>query len=187
MGKSYPELDERLQAFIGQQPVFFVATAPSGPGGHVNVSPKGYADTFAVLSPQSVAYLDLTGSGCETAAHLRENGRITVMFCAFSGPPKIVRLYGRGRVVAGSDPAFAGLATHFSGHHPGVRSVVVIDLERVADSCGYSVPVLELVGERDILDRSHERKGPRELRGYRARMNGQSIDGLPAFAPEPAD
>ncbi|MGF7239226.1 MAG: pyridoxamine 5'-phosphate oxidase family protein [Frankia sp.] len=184
MGKIHTELDERLCAFIGQQPMFFVATAPSGPGGHVNVSPKGYADTFAVLSPTSVAYLDLTGSGCETAAHLRENGRITVMFCAFDGPPKIVRLYGQGRLVASTDHDFAELADRFPDRHPGARAVIVVDLDRISDSCGYSVPRLALVGERDILDQSNERKGPEKLRHYRAGKNALSIDGLPAFVPE---
>ncbi len=185
MGQTYTELDDRLGAFIGRQPVFFVATAPSGPGGHVNVSPKGYADTFVVVSPTSVAYLDLTGSGCETAAHLRENGRITVMFCAFDGPPKIVRLYGQGHVVAATDPGFAELAGRFPDRHAGPRAVVVVELERISDSCGYSVPRLAMVEERDVLDRSNERRGPEKLRHYRARKNAASIDGLPAFVPEP--
>jgi Pyridoxamine 5'-phosphate oxidase len=182
MGKVYERLDDRLRAFIDQQPLFFVATAPSGPDGHVNVSPKGYADTFAVLGDRRVAYLDLTGSGAETIAHLRDNGRITIMFCAFAGPPKILRLYGRGRVVAAADPEAAALLPRF-GAHPGQRSVVVVDLDRIADSCGYSVPFLddERPRDRDLLDRHNARKSPAALRQYHADRNACSIDGLPAL------
>jgi Pyridoxamine 5'-phosphate oxidase len=185
MGKIYPELDERLTAFIAEQPVFFVGTAPSGPSGHINVSPKGYADTFTVLGPRRVAYQDLTGSGAETMAHLRDNGRITIMFCAFTGPPKILRLYGSGRVVPLTDPEFDALTAAFPGRHPGTRAVVVVDVERVADSCGYAVPELALVGERDILDRANGRKSDQDLRHYRATKNATSIDSLPAFDPSP--
>lgn len=183
MATVYSELDDRLRAFIERQPVFFVGTAPSGSYGHVNVSPKGYADTFAVLGPNRVAYLDLSGSGCETVAHLRDNGRITIMFCAFDGPPKILRLYGTGRVVTGADPEYAGLSARFPDRHPGARSVIVVDLDRVADSCGYSVPRMALAGERDILDLRHAKKGPERLAQDQAVRNRVSIDGLPAFDP----
>ncbi len=149
MAQTYEELDERLRGFLAAQPVFFVATAPDR-GGHVNLSPKGYGDTFAVLGPRTVGYLDLTGSGVETVAHLRENGRITLMFCAFAGPPKIVRLYGTGRAVVPGDAGWEELAGRFPPH-PGRRAVVVVDLERIADSCGYAVPFLDFAGERDGL------------------------------------
>src|SRR3954462_15112381 len=141
MGKEYDGIDSEVQAFIGRQHVFFVGTAPTSTDGHLNISPKGL-DTFRILGPRSVAYLDLTGSGIETGAHVRENGRITLMFCAFEGRPLIVRLYGRGRVVQPGDPEWDGLVAHFPGL-PGARTVVVVDVERIADSCGYAVPVYE--------------------------------------------
>jgi hypothetical protein len=176
MGQVYATLDERLAAFVAAQHVFFVATAPEQ-GGHVNLSPKGYRDTFAVLGPTTVAYLDLTGSGVETIAHVRQNGRITLMFCAFEGPPRIVRLYGRGRVAVPGDDDWAELVGRFPAH-AGTRAVVVVDLDRVADSCGYAVPFLEYAGERDVLERSHQNKGPDRLVTYRAERNAESIDGL---------
>src|ERR1700677_3502314 len=131
MGKYYERLDDRLSDFIRRQHVFFVGTAPSGSEGHLNISPRGL-DTFRILGPKSVAYLDLTGSGIETVAHLRENGRITIMFCAFEGRPLIVRLHGRGRVVEPGDGEWNGLIAHFP-EYPGARSVVVMDVERIAD------------------------------------------------------
>ncbi|MFI5100412.1 MAG: pyridoxamine 5'-phosphate oxidase family protein, partial [Actinomycetes bacterium] len=172
-------LDDRMAAFLAAQPVFFVATAPAS-GGHVNLSPKVYADTFAVLGPHTVAYLDLTGSGVETIAHLRENGRITLMFCAFAGPPKIVRLYGTGRAVLAGDDEWDEFAGRFPAR-TGRRAVVVVEVERIADSCGYAVPFLELVAERDVLERSHERRGADGLVAYRAERNATSIDGLPGL------
>jgi hypothetical protein len=191
MGKVYAELDERLTKFISRQPVFFVATAPcltaDGEGGHVNVSPKGYRDTFAVLGPRTVAYVDLTGSGAETIAHLRQNGRITIMFCSFGKRPKIVRIYGSGRVVLPGEPAWPGLASRFSlnvtsgANRPDRRAIIVVEADRIADSCGYAVPVMELAGERDLLARLAERQSPEELAAYRAKKNAVSIDGLPAL------
>jgi hypothetical protein len=191
MGKVYTELDERLRKFIARQAVFFVATAPclspDGEGGHVNVSPKGYRDTFAVLDPHTVAYVDLTGSGAETIAHLRQNGRITIMFCSFSKQAKILRIYGRGRVVRPDDPGWAGLARHFRGHagagadRPDRRAVIVAEVDRIADSCGYAVPVMELAHERDLLARSNESKSPGQLAAYRDEKNAVSIDGLVAL------
>jgi hypothetical protein len=193
MGKLYPELDQRLRKFIAAQPIFFVATAPcltaDGGGGHVNVSPKGYRDTFAVLGPHQVAYLDLTGSGAETIAHLRQNGQITIMFCAFDTAPKILRLYGTGRIVLPGDERWDDLAGNFGGH-PGAgnaygseRAIIVVDVHRIADSCGYSVPVMELKEERDLLLGWSDRKSPAGLTAYRAEKNGVSIDGLPAIDP----
>ncbi|HLT09616.1 MAG TPA: pyridoxamine 5'-phosphate oxidase family protein [Micromonosporaceae bacterium] len=185
MGKVYEAgIDDRLREFILAQPVFFVATAPSGPGGHVNVSPKGLRGTAAVLGPRRFAYLDYTGSGIETVAHLRENGRITVMFCAFTGPPKIVRLHGRGEAVLPGDERFPGLRAAFPPRDDhGLRSVIVVDVARVSDSCGYAVPLMEYVGERDLLDRWAHRKTAEELLAYRAAKNATSIDGLPALEP----
>jgi hypothetical protein len=176
MGKVYDGIEEGLGAFIGRQHVFFVGTAPDSRDGHLNVSPKGL-DTFRILGPKSVAYLDLTGSGIETVAHLRENGRITLMFCAFEGRPLIVRLYGRGRVVEPGDPEWEGLVSGFPPH-PGARTVVVVDVERVADSCGYAVPLYEYKGERSLLLDWADRKGLEGLDGYKAEKNRASIDGL---------
>ncbi|WP_169951601.1 pyridoxamine 5'-phosphate oxidase family protein [Microbispora sp. H11081] len=185
MGKIYEKLTDRLREFVTTQPVFFVATAPER-GGHVNVSPKGYADTFAVIDDTTVAYLDLDGSGVETIAHLRENGRVTLMFCAFSGPPKIVRLFGSGRVVTPGDADFAELLTLF-GPHPGVRSVIVVSCDRIADSCGYSVPFMAYEQDRTLLDEWAERKDVQQRRDYRAKHNRESIDGLPALGAAETD
>jgi hypothetical protein len=176
MGKVYERLDDELIEFLGRQHVFFVGTAPDSPGGHLNVSPKGL-DTFRILGPNTVAYLDLTGSGIETVAHLRQNGRITLMFCAFEGRPLIVRLYGRGRVVEPGEPEWDGLKPHLP-ECPGVRSVVVVDVERVADSCGFAVPLYEYRGERSQLVDYANKKGPEGLERYKAQKNRASIDGL---------
>jgi hypothetical protein len=202
MAAVYSELDERLIKFINNQPMFFVATAPcldsSGTGGHVNVSPKGYKDTFAILDPVTVAYLDLTGSGAETIAHLRQNGRITIMFCSFDRAPKIVRIQGTGEVIVPENPRWPS----FAGYFPGLsdrsalrpvaglanaldrgshRAIIVVTADRISDSCGYSVPVMDLVEERDVLARWAERKSPEELAAYRLKNNSNSIDGLPAL------
>jgi hypothetical protein len=190
MGKLYPELDERLRKFIGRQSVFFVATAPclsaDGDGGHINLSPKGYRDTFAVLGPLQVAYVDLTGSGAETIAHLRQNGKITIMFCSFERETKILRLYGTGRIVLPGTPEWAKLAGRFPAAGYGSsqasrRAIIVVDLDRIADSCGYAVPVMELTRERDVLVRHDEKKSAAQLSAYRAEKNTLSIDGLPAL------
>ncbi len=191
MGKVYAELDERLRKFIARQAVFFVATAPcltaDGEGGHVNVSPKGYRDTFAVLGPTTVAYVDLTGSGAETIAHLRQNGRITIMFCSFTKQAKILRIYGRGRVVLPGDPRWPALAAKFSRNGtPGAdrrdrRAIIVVEADRIADSCGYAVPRMELTEERDLLAQMAEQQSLDELAEYRAEKNAVSIDGLPAL------
>ena len=180
MGKVYDEISAELQAFLERQPMFFVATAPLGADGHVNVSPKGLDGTFAVLSPLRVAYLDLTGSGIETVAHVRDNGRITLMFCAFDGPARIVRLFGRGSVTTCDEPGFDDLVAPFSVL-PGARSVISVDVERVADSCGYGVPRMRLVEQRDRLLTWAESRGGAGLREYRAERNHASIDGLPGF------
>jgi hypothetical protein len=182
VAKLYEAIDARLRAFIEAQPMFFVATAPDS-GGHVNVSPKGYQDTFAVLDERTVAYLDLYGSGAETIAHLRDNGRITVMFCSFGRQPKILRLYGTGRVVRPDDAEWDDLIGRFGTGHPGTRTIVVVSVERIADSCGYSVPHMELAGERSLLDDQHRRR-PAADWPARVLRNAESIDGLPALEPD---
>lgn len=179
MGRTYEAIPDHLAEWMEDQPVYFVATAPAGPDGHVNLSPKG-DDTFRVLSPVEVAYLDLTGSGAETIAHLRQNGRLTVMFCSFGEKPTILRLYGRGRVVLPGDERWDDLAARFPERR-GTRSVITLAVERVSTSCGYSVPVMDLVGPRPTLIEWADRKGPGELDAYRAEKNATSIDGLPAL------
>ncbi|MFE3456122.1 pyridoxamine 5'-phosphate oxidase family protein [Nocardiopsis aegyptia] len=187
MATTFDTITDRMARFLLAQPVFFVGTAPLAGDGHVNVSPKGMSGTFAVLGERRAAYLDYTGSGTETIAHLRENGRIVLMFCAFDGPPDIVRLHGRGRVVLPSDPEFDDLRAHFPKERTtGQRSVIVVDVERISDSCGFSVPLMDLRGDRDLLDRHHERQGPDYFSGYWRTRNAASIDGLPGVPPEPA-
>ena len=182
MAKEFSRIDESIQQFIGDQAIFFVATAPSE-GGRINLSPKGYRDTFAVLDDHSVAYLDLFGSGVETIAHLRDNGRITIMFCSFTRNSRISRLFGTGRVVRPDDAEFAGLLTHFGASHPGARAVIVIDVERIADACGFAVPYYELVDERPVLD-EHHTKATDEGFARMGDRNRHSIDGLPALEPD---
>jgi hypothetical protein len=179
VGRTYESIDDEMREWIAAQHLFFVATAPLAADGHVNLSPKGL-DTFAVLGPREVAYLDLTGSGVETVAHLRENGRITLLFSAFEGRPRIVRLYGRGAVVEIDDPEYAALAARF-GTFPSARAVIRVAVSRIADSCGYGVPRFEYAGERPQLPAWASRKGPDALRAYRAEKNAVSIDGLPAL------
>ena len=184
MGKLYDEIDAKLGAWLLAQPMFFVGTAPLSGDEHVNISPKGMGGTFAVLGRHQVGYLDYFGSGVETIAHLRENGRIVVMLCAFTGPPKIVRLHGRGRVVRPDRPDYPELRTKFSkDREHGVRSIIVVDVDRIADSCGYSVPRMSFQADRDILDQ-HQLKKPAEYYEdvYATERNGVSIDGLPALS-----
>jgi len=180
MGKVYDAIDEKLGAWIERQQLFFVATAPLAADGHVNMSPKGDLRWFRILGPTEVAYLDFVGSGAETIAHARENGRIVIMFCAFEGPPKIVRLHGRGRVVLPPGPEFASLRAEFGKERTHAqRSIIVVDLDRIADSCGYSVPRLDYVADRDILDLHHLKKPTSYYDEYWDVKNAASIDGLP--------
>src|SRR5690349_9930658 len=178
MGKVFQEIDDKLAEWISRQHVFFVGTAPAGDGGSVNVSPKGMAGTFAVLDGTRVAYVDYTGSGAETIAHLRDNGRIVLMFCAFEGPPKIVRLHGRGEVVPTSDPRFHDLLAAFPDlPEAGLRSIIVVDVSRVSDSCGYQVPRMDYVGDRDLLLQYNGRRTPVQIAEYQAARNAVSLDG----------
>lgn len=185
MGKLHERIDDRLRGFLERQHVFFVATAPTDPRGRVNVSPKGIGGTFVVVDDHTVAYLDITASGAETIAHLRDNGRITLMFCAFDGPPNVVRLHGTGRVVTLYDEGYQDWAGRFDPV-AGARAVVVVDVERISDSCGYGVPLYDLVGERDLLPQHMDRKGTDGQADYRRTKNRTSIDGLPAFDYDPA-
>lgn len=175
-------IDASLAEWLRAQHVFFVATAPLSAEGHVNVSPKG-GDAFRVLGEREIAYLDYTGSGAETAAHLRENGRIVVMFCAFEGKPNVVRLHGRGRVVQPGDEGFDGLAALFPTN-PGTRAVVHVALDRVSTSCGFSVPFMDFREDRPALDKWAASRTPDEMAEYRRRKNSVSIDGLPALFDE---
>lgn len=183
MSKVHAAIEGRLREFIEAQHVFFVATAPLE-GGHVNVSPKGIGGTFTVVDAHTVAYLDVTASGAETIAHLRENGRIALMFCSFDRSPNVVRLHGRGRVVTVYDEEYAAWSDRFTETR-GARAVIVVDVERVSDSCGYGLPLMEYVGERDLLPGHMEGKGAEGLLDYRRLKNRTSIDGLPAFDHDP--
>jgi hypothetical protein len=176
MARTYHTISDATAGWIERQQMFFVATAPLAEDGHVNLSPKGL-DTLRLLDDRTVAYLDLTGSGAETAAHLRENGRITIMWCAFDGPPRIVRVQGRGEYVALDDERVAGRFPEL----PGGRGVVVVHADRISDSCGYAVPVFEYQAQRDRLVDWADAKSPDELDDYRRTKNATSIDGLPAI------
>jgi hypothetical protein len=188
MASTHDVIDERLAAWIAAQPLFFVGTAPLAADGHVNLSPKGPMGTLRVLGPTRVAYLDLVGSGAETIAHLRENGRIVVMFCAFTGPPQIIRLHGTGTAHRPGDERFDALLAEAAFDEPETsesrRAVVEVDVARVAKSCGYGVPVMEVVGPRPHLDKWAAKKvrtgGPEALVRYQEQFNAESIDGLPA-------
>ncbi len=179
MAERFSSLTPELTQWWCAQPLFFVATAPSGSDGHVNLSPKGY-DTLRVLAPNRVAYLDLTGSGVETIAHVRENGRITLMACAFSGNPRISRIYGRGTVHPAGSEGFGALAGEF-GALPGRRSIIEVEVEGVTTSCGYAVPLMDLVDDRDRLQQWANAKGEDGIAEYWAKRNATSIDGLPAL------
>ena len=179
MGKVFESIDGALQEWIAAQRMFFVATAPLAADGLVNVSPRG-ADCLSILDEHTVAWLDLTGSGAETIAHLNENGRICLMFCSFDARPRIVRLHGRGRVVLPGDELFARVEAEHPGH-VGARAVIVVDVTRIADACGWGVPVMDFVEDRDIMRPWAEKKGPDGLEHYRALKNSTSLNGLPAL------
>lgn len=175
MAKFYAELNDTLRAFIAEQKIFFTGTAPTE--GRISLSPKGM-DTLRYLDNKTVAYLDLTGSGNETAAHLVENGRMTMMFCSFSEKPMILRLYGRGRVIHQRDKAWPELYSLFEPL-PGIRQIILLDIDSVQTSCGHAVPIYEFKEERDTLRRSAAKKGEEGITAYQQKHNQVSIDGLP--------
>ncbi|HTK98512.1 MAG TPA: pyridoxamine 5'-phosphate oxidase family protein [Pseudomonadales bacterium] len=176
MADTFERIDAQLRSWIERQHVFFVATAPRADDGLLNCSPKGL-DSLRVLDDRTIAYLDLTGSGVETIAHLKENGRIILMLCAFDGPPRIVRLQGRGTVVHPGETEFDALVARFPPQR-GVRSVIRIELIRMSDSCGYAVPRMDFVAEREALTKWAEKKGPDGVIEYQRNTNAQSLDGL---------
>src|SRR3954470_12054562 len=191
MGREYEVIDDHLRGWIAAQPLFFVGTAPLHSGGHVNASPKGPGGTLRVLGPRTLAYLDVVGSGAETIAHIRENGRIVVMLCAFQGPPRILRLHGRGEVHLPEDASYDELIAGFDFDSPSIdearRSIVVVHVSRISDSCGYGVPLMSHEGEREHHAKSSAKKlrvmGPEEYEVMKRERNSQSIDGLPAMPP----
>ncbi|MEW6120708.1 MAG: pyridoxamine 5'-phosphate oxidase family protein [Pseudomonadota bacterium] len=180
MARFYPELEARHRDFIAAQKIFFTASGTAT--SRLNLSPKGM-DSLRVLSPRRVAYLDLTGSGNETAAHLKHDGRLTLMWCSFDADPLILRLYGRGSAVRRQDADWADLRAHFP-NLPGERQLIVLDIESVQTSCGYAVPLYTYRGERDTLARWAEKKGPVGLLDYWREKNQVSIDGLPTHLLE---
>jgi Pyridoxamine 5'-phosphate oxidase len=183
VGKLYDAIDDELTGFIARQHVFFVATAPLAGDGFVNLSPKGY-DTLRVLGPRTLGYLDLFGSGVETIAHARENGRIVLLFCAFDGPPRILRIHGRAEAIEPGDGEFAALRAHFGPPRPGERAILRVEATRIATSCGYAVPLYEFVGDRPQLDAWADHKGSEGLHDYAEKKNATSLDGLPGLRRE---
>jgi hypothetical protein len=179
LGKTFETIDDDLAAWIRARQMFFVATAPLSAEGLVNCSPKGL-DSFRILDPVTIAYADLVGSGIETVAHIRENRRIVVMFCAFQGPPRIVRLHGQARFHDAKSSEFAKVKNRFEAL-PGIRGIIEVSVNRIAESCGYGVPKLELHGQRVALTKWAEQKGEQGLEDYQRQNNQQSLDGLPGI------
>jgi hypothetical protein len=184
MGQFSSSIKEHHQSFIEQQKMFFVATAPLQPETHINLSPKGM-DSFKVFSPKKVAYMDLVGSGNETSAHILENGRITIMFCAFGGPPNILRLYGKGYTVLPGHAEWDELAPHFT-ILSGTRQIIVAEVFKVQTSCGFAVPLYDYAGERDHAFKWFDKKGTDGLEAYKQQKNRVSLDGLPTALSEDA-
>jgi len=179
MGKLYPEITSEIADWVKKQKLFFVATAPLSGTGHINCSPKGY-DSFRILDKTTVVYQDLTGSGAETIAHVRENGRIVIMFCAFEGPPKIFRFYGTGTVITQNDKEFESINRHFKDN-PGIRSYIKVDIDRITDSCGYGVPLYKFESDRETMQKWADNKGKEGIKNYQIEKNSISIDGLKAL------
>ena len=180
MGKEYTEISDRLQEWIGRQQMFFVSTAPSAADGLINCSPKGL-DCLRVLGPHQIAYVDTGGSGIETVAHLKDNGRITLMLCAFEGPPKIFRFYGKGTAVEPHDEGFDALLSRFP-EMPAARNIIVIDVDRIIDSCGFGVPLYEFKAHRDALGKYFSKQSEEDILEYRRTRNAESLDGLPGLS-----
>lgn len=183
MAKLHDDIEDDLREWIGKQQMFFVATAPLSGDGHVNCSPKG-TDSFRVLGPKQVGYLDYTGSGAETIAHIRENGRIVFMFCAFEGAPKILRLHGKARFVTPDSGEWDQLRRQFP-EATGVRSIILADISRVCDSCGFAVPKYEFIEQRGILQEWSDKTGEAGVTEYQQKKNLVSIDGLTALDRKP--
>lgn len=191
MAQVYERIDEKLSTWIQRQRLFFIATASRADDGHLNLSPKGPIESLRILGPHRVAYLDLIGSGAETVAHLRENGRIVVMLCAFEGPPRVVRLHGRGEVIQIGEPGFEERMVELdfssiAASSEGSRAIITINVERISDSCGYGVPLMQYQGERPQMVAWIEKKlrdNANGLMNYVAEYNATDIDGLPAFDP----
>ncbi len=191
MGRTYDSIDERLTGWIAQQPLFFVGSAPLDGDGHVNISPKGPIGSLRVIGPTTVAYLDILGSGAETIAHLRENGRVVIMFCAFEGPPRIVRLHGHGEALLPDHDDYAAMLAQADFEDPSIpagrRAIIRVHVTRIADSCGYGVPLMNYEGLRPHAPLWAEKKlrtgGQEALDAYRAEKNAASLDGLPAIDP----
>jgi hypothetical protein len=184
MGKEYTEIDERIQKWISRQKMFFVATAPNAPDGLVNCSPKGL-DSLRVLGPHEIAYVDTGGSGIETVAHLRDNGRIVLMLCAFEGPPRIYRFYGKGTALEPHQDGFEEILARFPPM-PAARNIIRINVEKILDSCGYGVPLYEFKQHRDSLPNYFASQSEEQILEYRRDRNSESLDGLPGLsAPDP--
>jgi len=186
MGKVYDQIDDRIREWIDQQQMFFVATAPKSDEGLVNVSPKGL-DTFRVLDDHTVAYLDYGGSGIETVAHVRENGRIVIMLCAFRGPPVIYRFHGTGEIVTPNDAGYEALASQFDLSFVGVRAIIKVNVTRISDSCGWGVPLYEFEGQREVSPKYVQQRGGDHIRNYFIENNAESLDGLPGITAEEAE
>lgn len=186
MGKPQTALDERAIGLIERSHFFFIATAPKSLDGHINVSPKGL-NCFKVITPTLFAYLDYPGSGTETIAHIRENGRVTVMFCAFDGDPLILRIYGGGKVIFPTDPEYAGMLKHFPDREAGVRSIITVETKRVSTSCGFGVPLMKFEGNREQLTDWMSRKGEAKLIEFQLTRNLESIDGIEGIPPSALD
>lgn len=180
MGKEYTEFDERLQDWIGRQHVFFVSTAPSAADGLINCSPKGL-DCLRVTGPRQIAYVDTGGSGIETVAHIKENGRVTIMLCAFEGPPKIFRFYGLGHVLEPHDEGFEEMLAKFP-EMPAARNIISVDVERIIDSCGFGVPLYEFKKHRDSLDNYFSKQSEEDISKYRRDRNSESLEGMPGLS-----
>ena len=185
MSKTYPALTSELKTWIAQQPLFFLASAPLQADGHINLSPRGL-DSLRIINDQELVILDFTGSGNETAAHLHENARLTVMLCAFSGDPKILRLYGHGEVIRPGQPAWPAHRALFEPVLAGVRQLFVLKLDRIQTSCGFGVPLMDFVAQRDMLLEWARKKGPDGITTYQLNKNARSIDGLPAPGLDPS-
>ncbi len=183
MGKTFEAITPKIRDWVAAQQMFFVATAPLSGQGLVNLSPKGM-DSFRILGDRRVAYLDLTGSGIETVAHLKENGRITIMFCAFEGPPKIYRFQGIGTVHEKGSAKYQELIGNFT-EHLGARAIIDIEVTRISDSCGFSVPLYDFKAQRDTLMKVSEKEGEDGLLRYQQKNNLKSLDGLPGLAKSP--